>query len=271
MIEEAVRENRYVGAPVPSPIFQRPVHVTPNIVAKCIHTPDMSMSEVYMTAYASDFTTIPIPCIRRVIYLDLYAWLVMDHVKGETLDVLWPRMSWWRRLRVVWTIRGYIRQLRRIPLPNPDIPGPFNGIGVPNKCEGFYFTEDGAGPFNSYADLVAWYDLKRQITSYYEPNNNAPFPSFDASEPLTFVHGDLNMRNIIIDKDDEAWLIDFGFAGAYPPWFEYAGIVLFAGMDSVHPRSWAFFAPFMAGFYERQYRFLQRIQYAISYWVLELP
>ncbi|KIY42887.1 kinase-like protein [Fistulina hepatica ATCC 64428] len=269
MIEEALRENRHVGAPVPSPIFQRPLHLAPDIVAKCINTPDIS--EVYMMASALDFTTIPIPCIRRVIYRDFYTWLVMDHVEGETLDVLWPRMSWWHRLRVVWTIRGYIRQLRRIPLPNPDIPGPFNGTGVPSKCEGFYFTEYGAGPFNSYADLVAWYDVKRQITAYYEPNNNAPFPSFDASEPLTFVHGDLNMRNIIIDKDGKAWLIDFGFAGAYPPWFEYAGIVLFAGMDSVHPRSWAFFAPFMAGFYERQYRFLQRIQYAISYWALQLP
>ncbi|KIY46229.1 kinase-like protein [Fistulina hepatica ATCC 64428] len=248
----------------------RPVRVTPDTVAKRIYA--TNMSEVYMMACALDLTTIPVPAIRRVVHDDgIQLWLVMDYIEGETLDVVWPRMSWWRRLCVVWTIRGYIRQLRRIPLPNPDIPGPFDGTGDPFRCEGFYFTEDGAGPFNSYADLVAWYDMKRQITAYYEPKNNAPFPPFDASEPLTFVHGDLNMRNILIGTDGKVWLIDFGCAGAYPPWFEYAGLLLFAGIGSMGPRSWTFFVPFMAGFYKRQYTFLMRIQYALSNWGLVLP
>lgn len=44
---------------------------------------------------------------------------------------------------------------------------------------------------------------------------------FDDSAPLVFTHQDINMRNLIVGDDGCLWLIDFGWAGWYPLWFEY--------------------------------------------------
>ena len=44
---------------------------------------------------------------------------------------------------------------------------------------------------------------------------------FDDSAPLVFTHQDLNPRNIIVGEDGRLWLIDWAWAGYYPPWFEY--------------------------------------------------
>lgn len=37
-------------------------------------------------------------------------------------------------------------------------------------------------------------------------------------------HLDFNERNVLLDDEGKAWLIDWGMAGAYPPWFEKAKI-----------------------------------------------
>ena len=42
---------------------------------------------------------------------------------------------------------------------------------------------------------------------------------FDNSAPLVLTHGDRNLRNIMGD-DDRLWLVDWGWSGFYPPWFE---------------------------------------------------
>lgn len=69
--------------------------------------------------------------------------VIMDYIPGETLDVCWPKLSFWQRLRIVWTIRGYIRQLRRIQVPDSirktTFPGPI--ASEPELCRGRMFTD----------------------------------------------------------------------------------------------------------------------------------
>ncbi|PBL00320.1 hypothetical protein ARMGADRAFT_1159667 [Armillaria gallica] len=48
---------------------------------------------------------------------------------------------------------------------------------------------------------------------------------------LTFTHNDLNMRNLLLNNHHVLWVVDWGFSGFYPPWFEYLGMRYAAQKD----------------------------------------
>lgn len=101
-------------------------------------------------------TTIPVPPVRRVIVSKdrEQGYLDMEYIEGVDLDELWPTASWWTRLKIIWTLRGYIRQLRKIRPPYPDIPGPITLGGRANPCYSWLeFGSDGSGPFSTYKSL----------------------------------------------------------------------------------------------------------------------
>ncbi|KAF8916641.1 kinase-like protein [Mucidula mucida] len=249
--------------------------ITPDAVVK-----RAPAHEAYIMSYVASHSFIRVPKARRLIpvrpgeaILLSKFWLVMDYVDGDVLETAWPRMSWWRRLWTVWRLRTNLQKLHRIPVPKPDVPGPFDSTGEALPCSGFYFTEYGAGPFESYAAMADWFDHLRYAvlvrrhrrTGRLEPQN---YPTFDATQPLVLCHMDLNMRNIMVDRNGEVWLVDWGMAGAFPPWLEYANLVLFsrAAIPARRlPKSWMFFARFVAGdyrWYEEQY--LHRISSAFD-------
>ena len=82
---------------------------------------------------------------------------------------------------------------------------------------------------------------------------------FDSSLPLVLTHLDIHPNNIIIGDDGRVWLIDWEFAGFYPQWFEYASMR--EGWDILG--KWGvWILGFMAGFYEKQLRFIASIWWA---------
>jgi thiamine kinase-like enzyme len=65
---------------------------------------------------------------------------------------------------------------------------------------------------------------------------------------------DLHMRNFVVDAEGKIWIIDWANAGAFPPWLEYAHMVLWAdaAREEFHPpKIWTFFTRFMVGDYRR--------------------
>lgn len=68
-------------------------------------------------------------------------------IDGDEMETAWPKMSWWNRLWTVWRLRKSVRELHRIPIPRPNVPGPFDSTGKALACSGYYFTETGAGTF----------------------------------------------------------------------------------------------------------------------------
>ena len=84
-------------------------------------------------------STIPIPAVRRILVAEGTTTFVMEYIPGKTLKECWPDLSLWQRIRVIWTIRGYIRQLRRIRPPGTVFPGPV--ASEPQVCNGPMFTE----------------------------------------------------------------------------------------------------------------------------------
>ena len=99
-----------------------------------------------MMSHVSSHTSIPIPKVRRVLSVEPSDpeceewWIVMDYIDGDVLESAWKTMTTWRRLSIMWSVRRYIHELQKIPLPNPDVPGPFDACGKSYICNGFYFS-----------------------------------------------------------------------------------------------------------------------------------
>ena len=246
--------------------------VTPDTIVKVFWEP----VEPYMMELVSSQTSIPIPKLRRCITWEGYQYLFMEYVEGSDLYEIWPSLSLWRRFMVVWTLRGYIRQLRAIELPNKDIPGPIQPSGVPSMCQGHHFSERGAGPFKSYSAMTAWYNGRSRLNSILlNPSIRdlsmipAPTTFFDDSMPLVFTHGDFSPNNIRLGKDGTVWLLDWESAGAYPQWFEYANMMAYDVDDSGWPRGMRWFIPLIAGWYRKQFSFLVKNAVGIGHYGFE--
>ena len=85
--------------------------------------------------------------------------------------------------------------------------------------------------------------------------------TFDSSLPLVLTHLDIHPNNIIIGDDGRVWLIDWEFAGFYPQWFEYTSM---RDAWDILGKWKVWILGFMAGFYEKQLRFIASISWALN-------
>lgn len=160
----------------------------------------------------------------------------MDFVQNaQQLRVAWPSLSFFGKLKVVLTMRLYLRQLQRVQYPpsnnTPGPPGP-----KPFWCDGLQFGFDPRGPFPTISALEAYFRQEhghaehRASLGQAPPLNCEPLDT-SAFASLVFTHNDLNMRNLLLDDQHVLWVVDWGFSGFYPPWFEYLGMVYASQKD----------------------------------------
>ncbi|KZV94184.1 kinase-like protein [Exidia glandulosa HHB12029] len=202
-------------------------------------------------------TDVPVPAVLRFAPDGL---LVSEYVNGRPLSACWTGLSLWRKVAIVWTLRGYVRQLRSVFPPGPLFPGPV--AREPQTCLGVYFTVYGAGPFATHQELADWYDHKLDVSRRVKKIPQG-VPTFDRSQPLVFTHLDFKPRNILLDENNVVWLIDWGLAGFYPRHMEYAAMV---GSWKVLLGHWLgyYVAGFIAGFYDRQRQFFDTISWGLT-------
>jgi len=193
-------------------------------------------------------TRIAVPRMRRVIDND-YSMIVMDLVpNSRQLQVAWPSLSVWGKLKVILTIRLYLRQLRRVQYSSSNIPGPASP--TPLECNGLQFGYDPKGPFPTLSALEAHFQTEHTSAQYRASRGWArpPHPKpldQSAFASLVFTHNDLNMRNLLLDNDGVLWVVDWGWSGFYPPWFEYLATRIAAAKDK-NPESWQECIKYMA-------------------------
>ncbi|KAK7692112.1 hypothetical protein QCA50_003731 [Cerrena zonata] len=149
---------------------------TDTITKSLVSPPEVATFELVETT-----TTIPTPIVRR---------FILEPASGGHL---------WREVVIIWTLRGYIRRLRKIPLPRTDQgprPGPLGD--KPLVDEGCLFGDYSAGPFSTYSELTDWYAHKLEVAQRLNkaPSNARPF---DNSRPLVLTHTDLTPYNIMLD------------------------------------------------------------------------
>lgn len=211
--------------------------------------PDLNR-EVMAMRFVWDHTTIPIPRPYRALRFNDLTVIIMDFISGERLDRAWPTLSIWSRFRVAWTLRSYVRQLRRIPLPQPPFPGPLGP--KPTECHGM-----GLSVLPLYLQEKVWttkeellYALKESAEDHFYEHHDGqeaqPRPDCEDTGPLVFTHHDLNMRNVILGKDGRIWLIDWDYSGYYPRYFEYLSMYVPARSARAHsePSFWSY-CPFI--------------------------
>jgi hypothetical protein len=167
--------------------------------------------------------------------------ILMEKIEGTRLDILWPSFSPLQRFLTAWTLRGYILELRMASgnYRRRHIPGPM--ADTPQPCHGSValFHDREQGPFERTRQLLDYF-------SQWPGNNGTSFNSSYDSQPLVLTHGDLSMRNIVLGRDGRLWLIDWEWAGFYPPFCESIATKAAACQDNA-PSSWHKYIPLITG------------------------
>ncbi|KIK89805.1 hypothetical protein PAXRUDRAFT_831751 [Paxillus rubicundulus Ve08.2h10] len=217
------------------PDWLRVYKISPDTIVKEHLSLDEAITEALNLSMIGTMTTIPVPKLRQIARHRKGSYLIMEYIEGETLDTAWSRLTLFAKLHIAWTLRGYVRQLRRL---RRTVPGTLNGA----PSIGCLFTEYGAGPFASYHDFTAWYNHKLDVSQRMK---KAPIdaPRFDTSWPVVFTHMDLCPRNILLARDGTLYVLDWQRSGFYPAWFEYIAM-----LSDVHFKSplWDLLTPWIS-------------------------
>ena len=256
-------------------IQTRVLQLTPSTVAKVsqdIETNADDAPEANVLNLVFEKTKIPVPRVRRVVKQHHYFLIVVDYVKGRTLADVWSTFSVWKKIRVAFTLRRYVRQLRRLQASPMTPPGPLSAQG-PRICESPIFgqVQSHRGPFASYAELSAFFAqrCKMGLNATKVPHDH-PWREerFDDSSPLVLTHQDINPRNVIEGEDGRLWLIDYAWSGYYPPWFEYVAMHRQVEVErdlGFKDKFWEAMVPFVCGPYFKQERWLDRMGVGLDY------
>ena len=224
-------------------------------------------------------TTIPVPRARRSLRLEEWAidFTVMNFVPGRQLRYVWPTLSLFAKLRVAFTIRSYIRQLRAIRHPRALIPGPVadGKRARDHKCYMMVGALDRLRrPTPSRTAFSEWWNERYDVSLKMTPKflEEYPWGPFDDSAPLVLTHCDLNMRNILVGDDGRLYLLDWSMGGFYPPWFEYVNwkdlhrfwVHCEEDISGCTDWLWGLLVPFMScGPYRRQEMWYLRVSPAL--------
>lgn len=234
-------------------------------------------SEALALRLVYEQTTIPVPRVRRVVQGQYEKYIIMDYIPGKQLCKVWSTMETWEKLRIIFTLRDYVRQLQAIRHPRSSVPGPIATRGA-RVCTLPLFGPiiELRGPFASYPDLSAFFNERHRLALIYrhhlEPaaaEETCYSDPFDDSQPLVLTHNDINMRNIILGDDGRLWLIDWAWAGFWPPWFEYLATKI-QGLHEAYLLQrddplWDTLIPFICGPYYRQEKWYRRASPAMNW------
>ncbi|KAN0074924.1 hypothetical protein V8E54_007535 [Elaphomyces granulatus] len=164
--------------------------------------------------FAATYTQIHIPKVHRVFQFRLDyetrdTWfIVMDYVLGCCVEPdNWETLSERTHDEVTSQVAGMIEQMQSVTL-NHMRPGPIGG-GAP--FQGPWFSDYGAGPFDTLQELEDWLNHKLDVCLRFK---QAPedTPRFEFKD-IVFTHQDIAPRNLILDPFGRVWLIDWAFAG----------------------------------------------------------
>ena len=133
-------------------------------------------------------------------------------------------MTWLSTVCIAFRLRRYVKIMRRRHSATA-------GSLVTGQCKSiwlddYYGLPEHATPeiFSSFIQFWLQYEPRR--TRKNRPNTlkrqKLGLPAMP--KYFVFTHQDLALRNLLLDEQDNLWLIDWELSGWYPIYFEYAGM-----------------------------------------------
>ncbi|KAK9849880.1 hypothetical protein MYU51_013051 [Penicillium brevicompactum] len=149
-----------------------------------------------------------------------HGYLFMEYVEGRNLNDIDLEIHQDIPSRVA-KILAHLGQITG----SAPTPGPISG-GEP---QGYLFGDDGAKTiFSSVEDLNVYMNKRLQYRN----------DSIDLiTHPLVLCHGDICRRNLILEGDGSLCLVDWGYSGLYPRFFELATISCVLPYDAAFEKS----------------------------------
>ncbi|KAF2816417.1 phosphotransferase family protein [Mytilinidion resinicola] len=196
------------------------VRLSHNLVLKYGRSVLASEGETMKYA-ATNFPGARLPNVYQCFNIDFPSYfgvkgsLVMDYVDGRCLDSCWDHLSPELQKNIAAQLAAMVQELQSVRLSSPVVIG--GGIS-----RGAWFSDYGAGPFITKEGFEKWLNWKLALSKYC---NYAAMDVPDINyQDFVLIHGDLSPRNLILDTDNQVWLIDWGCAGVYPAIFEAASL-----------------------------------------------
>ncbi|KAL2794634.1 kinase-like domain-containing protein [Aspergillus keveii] len=202
------------------------VKISPHIAAKIGRR--VTASEAVTQAFAhkelDPSSIVYVPKVYRYFWSsrgasrDEYGYLFMEYIPGRKLQTLETAALVELVPRVVKIIE-HLGQIR-----DGTVPGPVGG-GV---LMGHIFGDDGAKTsFDSIEQMNAYINKRLEYGNIYlarhrgiECNDTIDLTPY----PLVLCHGDICRRNLILREDGSLCLLDWGYAGFYPRFFEVVAL-----------------------------------------------
>ncbi|KAE9379684.1 hypothetical protein N431DRAFT_451518 [Stipitochalara longipes BDJ] len=206
------------------PVLAPNVYVlSPKLVAK--HVVPEVLEDAVKAMEVAHALGIRVPITRRTIKNDSSAYCIMDPIEDITLEEAWSKLGWFTTIRLSLQLRGFIRQLR-------SVTSQYAGSLVSGECKSFWLDDRFRIPNRSAPSIITpffrfWIDFV-SIRKAKANTSIPPLPSTawipSTAKTLALTHHDLAPRNILLDRRNQIWLIDWDFAGFYPKYFEYAAM-----------------------------------------------
>ncbi|KAF5980233.1 kinase-like (PK-like) [Fusarium coicis] len=154
-------------------------------------------------------------------------FIVMEYIQGLSIDKSWQSLDNSTKEAVAQQVADVTEKMQSTILNDMPV-GPIER-SPDAKFQGPWFTDYGAGPFDTLGELEDWRNHKIDVCVMVKqlPPDTTRFRFQD----IVLTHQDLGLRNLVFDEDIKVWVIDWGCAGVYPRGFEQAALQVQAEND----------------------------------------
>jgi len=255
---------RYIRTSPPvSPSTRGVCLLSPKLVAKLVPA-RLANDEVAGIRFAHQLG-VRVPEIKRVVrdpdQVEVY--LVMDRVHGTTLEESWSQIGWLATIRMAFQMRRFVQSMRQ--RTSLAAGGLATGLCQSVWLDDAFGLPPYASPNAVTSFIVFWlqysWDLRRTYPNhetYRRHQHLIPaVPKF-----FVFTHQDLAPRNIMIDPQNNLWLVDWECSGWYPTYFEYVAMQNFElqTWSKMERFRWWIFCWISVGIYSRENAALQLVR-----------
>lgn len=196
---------------------------------------EVKLEEGFNAMFVQHATNVPVPTVYALFRKDGENFIVMERIRGESLDGVWYGLDDERKKQVAEQIGNHMTQLRSIPSP-----AYYGGVG--QRCVDPYLTlqrnEESrldVGPIQReemWVDAFVWSaETFRRKVGVVEEWIEPLLEAAEQGRPAVFTHGDFHKGNIMLNEKGDVVLIDWEYSGWAPVYWERSLMLIWNAAD----------------------------------------